>query len=78
MRGGARGSAYRNLLLKELLALAALGTIAGVVPLTGRTGSLHAMGCRACPASAVSGHPARLIRSSGRPWAAISGYDVGF
>ncbi len=67
---------YRDL-LKELLPLAALGTIADVVSLTGENRILARHGLQLLPQSRIAGIQA-LIESSGLNGAKIDCYDVGF
>jgi single-stranded-DNA-specific exonuclease len=57
--------------------LAALGTIADVVPLRGENRVIAAQGLRLLPASCLAGIRA-LIESAGLSGGRISGYDVGF
>ena len=67
---------YREL-LKELLPLAALGTIADVVSLTGENRILARHGLQLLPQSRIAGIQA-LIESSGLNGAKIDCYDVRF
>lgn len=67
---------YRNL-LQELLPLAAIGTIADVVPLIGENRIITRHGLGTLPQSTLPGVRA-LIESSGLTGAKVNGYDVGF
>ena len=67
---------YRSL-LQELLPLAALGTIADVVPLIGENRIIAKHGLESLPNSSLPGVRA-IIESSGLGGEKISGYDVGF
>ena len=67
---------YRDLLL-ELLPLAALGTIADVVPLLGENRIIAKHGLNRLAESSLPGVQA-LIESAGLRGGSISGYDVGF
>lgn len=67
---------YRDL-LKELLPLAAMGTIADVVPLVGENRIIARHGLSALPSSILPGLK-MLIESAGLSNGKISGYDVGF
>jgi len=67
---------YRGL-LGELLPLAAIGTIADVVPLVGENRIITRHGLSMLPQSTLPGVRA-LIESSGLTGAKVSGYDVGF
>ncbi len=67
---------YREL-LKELLPLAAMGTIADVVPLVGENRIIARHGLSALPATSLPGVKL-LIESAGLSNGKISGYDVGF
>ncbi len=69
-------SEYRDLLM-ELMPLAALGTIADVVPLIGENRILARHGLRTLPKSKIPGVQA-LIASAGLTGDRISDYDVGF
>lgn len=64
-------------LLKELLPLAAIGTIADVVPLVGENRILARHGLNALPASTLPGLRC-LMESAGLAGEKVSGYDVGF
>jgi len=64
-------------LLKELLPLAAIGTIADVVPLVGENRIIARHGLSALPSSSLPGLRL-LIESAGLSNGKISGYDVGF
>ncbi|MEK7710309.1 MAG: single-stranded-DNA-specific exonuclease RecJ [Planctomycetota bacterium] len=67
---------YRDL-LQELLPLAALGTIADVVPLIGENRIIARHGLNALPTTRLAGVRA-LIESAGLGGEKISCYDVGF
>lgn len=75
--GSQKVSAPYRELLKELLPLAALGTIADVVSLTGENRILARHGLQLLPQSRIAGIQA-LIESSGLNGAKINCYDVGF
>ncbi len=64
-------------LLRELLPLAAIGTIADVVPLVGENRIIARHGLSALPSSSLPGLRL-LIESAGLSDSKISGYDVGF
>jgi len=64
-------------LLRELLPLAAIGTIADVVPLVGENRIIARHGLNALPSSSLPGVKL-LIESAGLSNGKISGYDVGF
>jgi single-stranded-DNA-specific exonuclease len=64
-------------LLRELLPLAAIGTIADVVPLVGENRVIARHGLNALPTSSLPGLRL-LIESAGLSNGKISGYDVGF
>ena len=64
-------------LLMSLLPLAALGTIADVVPLCGENRVLARAGLQALPQTKMPGLCA-LMESAGLTGQAVSGYDVGF
>jgi len=64
-------------LLMSLLPLAALGTIADVVPLCGENRVLARAGLQALPQTKLPGLIA-LMESAGLTGHAVSGYDVGF
>ena len=64
-------------LLRELLPLAAIGTIADVVPLVGENRIIARHGLSALPSSSLPGLRL-LIESAGLSNGKISGYDVGF
>ncbi len=64
-------------LLQELLPLAAIGTIADVVPLVGENRIIARHGLNFLPNTALPGLKL-LIESAGLSDANISGYDVGF
>ncbi len=68
--------AYRQLMLK-LLPLAALGTIADMVPLDGENRIIAKHGLAAMATSSIPGVQA-LIKCAGMSGAAVSDYDVGF
>ncbi|MFH0980565.1 MAG: single-stranded-DNA-specific exonuclease RecJ [Planctomycetota bacterium] len=68
---------YREFLMLTALPLAALGTIADVVPLTGENRIIARHGLAALPAAPLAGLRA-LIESAGLGQSAIDGYDVGF
>ncbi len=70
------GPEFRELLL-ELLALAALGTIADVVPLIGENRTLARHGLSALVNTSIPGLRA-LMESAGLNGDRVSGYDVGF
>lgn len=67
---------FRDLLM-ELLSLAALGTIADVVPLVGENRIIARHGLRLLPHSILPGVRA-LIEAAGLSGGKISDYDVGF
>jgi single-stranded-DNA-specific exonuclease len=67
---------FRSLLM-DLLPLAALGTIADVVPLRGENRIIARHGLQLLPTSSLPGVHA-LIASAGLTGGNISGYDVGF
>ncbi len=67
---------YREL-LKELLPLAAVGTIADVVPLIGENRIIARHGLTALPSTALAGLRC-LIERAGLTGDKITGYDVGF
>ncbi len=67
---------YRDLLM-EMLPLAALGTIADVVPLVGENRVITRHGLNMLPATRLAGLRA-LIESAGLGGGRINGYDVGF
>ncbi len=69
-------AAYRDLLV-ELLPLAALGTIADVVPLQGENRIIARHGIGGIATSKLAGLRA-LVEASGLRGRSISGYDVGF
>ncbi len=75
--GAERVSTEMRTLLLELLPLAALGTIADVVPLQGENRIIARHGLLALPQSPLAGIRA-LIESAGLTGSAISCYDVGF
>ncbi len=75
--GAAKVSPPFRELLKELLPLAALGTIADVVSLTGENRVLARHGLQLLPESRIAGLRA-LIESSGLSGAKVDCYDVGF
>lgn len=75
--GSARVQPEWRTLLMELLPLAALGTIADVVPLIGENRVIARHGLERLPHSRVPGLIA-LIESAGLTRQRISGYDVGF
>ncbi|MEK7756260.1 MAG: single-stranded-DNA-specific exonuclease RecJ, partial [Planctomycetota bacterium] len=64
-------------LLRELLPLAAIGTIADVVPLVGENRIIARHGLSVLPTSSLPGLRL-LIESAGLSNGKISGYDVGF
>lgn len=76
MLGAKVGEAFRGLLV-EMTALAALGTIADVVPLVGENRALAHFGLQCLPKSQLSGVRA-LLRSSGLEGASLDAFDVGF
>ncbi|MDB5297694.1 MAG: single-stranded-DNA-specific exonuclease RecJ [Phycisphaerales bacterium] len=77
MSGGAKVSdAYREFLV-DATALAALGTIADVVPLTGENRALAHFGLGGLKASKMTGLRA-LIESAGLTGQKLSSFDVGF
>jgi len=67
---------YRELLM-SLLPLAALGTIADVVPLVGENRILSKHGLEALPSTPLVGLRA-LMASAGLAGSQVTGYDVGF
>lgn len=75
--GGGRANAPLRELLVELLALAALGTVADVVPLHGENRSIVHHGLRRCRSSPFIGLGA-LVRASGLDGERIGADDVGF
>ncbi len=77
LNGTERVTAEFRTLLLELLPLAALGTIADVVPLCGENRIIATHGLQLLPRSSVAGIRA-LIDSAGLTGENISGYDVGF
>jgi single-stranded-DNA-specific exonuclease len=75
--GGAKvGDEFKNFLL-DATALAALGTIADVVPLVGENRVLAAFGLLALPKSRLRGIVA-LLKSANLLGKALDAYDVGF
>ncbi len=68
--------AFRELLM-DLLPLAALGTIADVVPLVGENRILARHGLSALPKTTLPGLKC-LMESAGLTQGSVSGYDVGF
>lgn len=75
--GAERVDAAWRELLQQMLPLAALGTIADVVPLTGENRVIARHGLSGLPHSAVIGVRA-LIESAGLSGEKINAYDVGF
>jgi len=75
--GAERVAPEHRELLKELLPLAALGTIADVVPLVGENRIIARHGLHALPTTRLAGLRA-LIESAGLRGEKISCYDVGF
>lgn len=69
-------AAYRSFLV-DATGLAALGTIADVVPLTGENRIIAQHGLRGLARSALPGLTA-LIESAGLTGQSLSGYDIGF
>lgn len=74
--GAKVGEAFRGLLV-EMTALAALGTIADVVPLVGENRVLASFGLQCLPRSRLAGVRA-VLRSSGLEGASLDAFDVGF
>ncbi|MCK4659617.1 MAG: DHH family phosphoesterase, partial [Phycisphaerae bacterium] len=68
---------YRHYLMLTALPLAALGTIADVVSLTGENRVIARHGLTALPSTPLAGLQA-LIESAGLSNSKITGYDVGF
>lgn len=77
LSGSARVDASFRALLVDLLPLAALGTIADVVPLVGENRIIARHGLRSLPSCELPGVRA-LIESAGLLNEEIDGYDVGF
>lgn len=77
LNGSTRVSDEFRALLQELLPLAAIGTIADVVPLTGENRILTRHGLSALPKTKLCGLRC-LMESAGVIGEKISGYDVGF
>ena len=77
LAGTERVDASFRALLVELLPLAALGTIADVVPLVGENRIIARHGLQGLPRCEIPGIRA-LIESAGLGDAEITGYDVGF
>ncbi len=77
LSGSARVDARFRELLVQLLPLAALGTIADVVPLLGENRIIVTHGLRTLPQSPLPGVQA-LIESAGLRGSRIDGFDVGF
>jgi single-stranded-DNA-specific exonuclease len=77
MSGTERVSPEYRELLKEMLPLAALGTIADVVPLTGENRTLARCGLEGLTTTSLPGLRA-LIETAGLTSARITGSDVGF
>src|SRR3990172_5833668 len=77
LSGGERVTPEFRELLRELLPLAAMGTIADVVPLVGENRIIARHGLNALPNSSLPGLRL-LIESAGLSNGKISGYDVGF
>ncbi|MBI3835458.1 MAG: single-stranded-DNA-specific exonuclease RecJ [Planctomycetes bacterium] len=75
--GAERASPEYRDLLSAMLPLAALGTIADVVPLTGENRIIARHGLGALPQTRIPGLRA-LIASAGLNGEKIDGYDVGF
>ncbi|MCH8147199.1 MAG: single-stranded-DNA-specific exonuclease RecJ [Planctomycetes bacterium] len=77
LAGGERVDASFRSLLVDLLPLAALGTIADVVPLVGENRIIARHGLQSLPSCELPGIQA-LIESAGLLNEEIDGYDVGF
>lgn len=77
LSGGNRVDPAFRELLKHLLSLAALGTIADVVSLIGENRIIARHGLAGLPTCAIAGVKA-LIESSGLSGSSVSGHDVGF
>lgn len=75
--GSTRVSDEYRVLLQELLPLAAVGTIADVVPLTGENRILTRHGLTMLPQTKLCGLRC-LMESAGLIGGRVSGYDVGF
>lgn len=77
LSGGERVSPEFRELLRELLPLAALGTVADVVPLTGENRIIVRHGLSGLASSSIAGVRA-LLETAGLTGAAVSSYDAGF
>jgi len=77
MSGSAKVAPEYRDLLKDLLPLAAMGTIADVVPLMGENRIIARHGLNSLPQTALPGLRA-LMEQAGLTSDQVSGYDVGF
>ena len=76
--GGGRVGAEARKLLLDLLALAAMGTVADVVPLVGENRVLTRFGLGRVPESPFVGLPALAAASGMEPTERVSAEDIGF